>query len=113
MNLNELTIGELKQLKNLIGGECAESHPYTIGDNWFIRTVTHHLVGEIKSVGKQEIVLRGGTVMWVADDGRFTEAISKSVFAETEVYGVNDVIVGRGSVIDATRISEKAQVKQK
>lgn len=90
----------------------ADFNPFTIGDTWFIRTVTHHLVGELKAVGVQELVLKGGTVMWVADDGRFTQAISKGEFNETEVYGDQDVIVGRGSIIDATRLKINIKVVQ-
>jgi hypothetical protein len=116
MKIDELTIGEAKELAAMFG-KCETAkigpQPYTIGDTWFIRTVTYHLVGELKAVYPQELVLKGGTVMWVADDGRFTDAISKGTFNETEIYGDQDVVVGRGSITDATRMKINIKVVQK
>jgi hypothetical protein len=116
MKIDELTIGEAKELAAMFQ-KCEvtkqDFNPFTIGDTWFIRTVTHHLVGEMKAVGPQELVLKGGTVMWVADDGRFKDAIEKGVFNETEPYGDQDVIIGRGSIIDATRLKVNIKVVQK
>lgn len=86
---------------------------YPIGKTMFIRTVTHHLVGVVKAVGKTELLLKGGTVMWVADDGRFTQAVETGSFSETEAYAKNDVVVGRGSIIDATVLVTSCEVKQK
>jgi len=115
-SIDELTIGEAKELANIFN-KCeavkVDFNPWTIGDTWFIRTVTHHLVGEMKAVGTQELVLKGGTVMWIADDGRFAPAIATGKFSETEPYGDQDVIVGRGSVIDATILKVNIKVGQK
>jgi hypothetical protein len=116
MDLNSLTIGEANELANMFN-KCeavkADFNPFTVGDTWFIRTVTMHLVGELKTVGQQELVLKGGTVMWVADSGRFTNAIAKGSFNETEVYGDQDVVVGRGAIVDATRMKINIKVVQK
>jgi hypothetical protein len=115
MKIDDLTIGEAKELAGMFGKCAATSQDahWSIGDTFFIRTVTYHLVGELKTVTPQELVLKGGTVMWVADDGRFTEAMSKGVFAETEIYGDQDVIVGRGSITDAMRLKVNIKVVQK
>lgn len=72
-----------------------------IGKRVFFRAVTYHLIGVLKAVTDQECILEGGTVMWVADDGRFTECFTKGP-VETEVYGYKDVGVGRGSLVDWT-----------
>lgn len=82
-----------------------QDHPYTIGKPWFFRTVTHHLTGIVEWVGEHEILLKGGTVRWIASDGRFSDAISTLTFSETEIYGQQSVVVGRGSIIDATELS--------
>jgi len=116
MKIDDMTIGEAKELANMFNkceAEKVDFNPFTIGDTWFIRTVTMHLVGEVKFVGQQELVLKGGTVMWIADSGRFTDAISKGSFSETEVYGDQDVIVGRGAIVDATRMKININVVQK
>ena len=73
---------------------------FPVGRTVFIRTVTHHLVGQVQAVGPQEIVFKTGTVMWVADDGRFTEAMRTGIFSETEVYDIETPFVGRDAIID-------------
>ena len=70
------------------------------GSTVFIRTVTHHLVGEIAAVGKTEIVFKTGTVMWIADSGRFTQALKTGVFIESEIYDMENPFIGRGSIVD-------------
>ncbi|MBP7563010.1 MAG: hypothetical protein KA886_04400 [Candidatus Cloacimonetes bacterium] len=101
---------EKKVVKKVV--RKARHTPFPIGKKMFFRTVTYHLAGEVKSVGDKEIILKGGTVIWVADSGRFTGAIGTSNFSETEVYGKNDVVIGRGAIVDASVIS-KIEVKQK
>jgi len=116
--IDDLTIGDLRKLSSIVASMFDKPtdntfNPYTIGDNWFFRTVTHHLSGEILSVGPQEIVLKGGTVCWIADDGRFSDLFIKGEPSEKEPYGTQDVVVGRGSIIDATRLKVNIQVVQK
>ena len=78
-------------------------HPYAIGKNYFIRTVTHHLIGQLVAVLPQELVLKRAA--WVADDGRFADALKTSTFAEVEPFPDGaEVIVGRASLIDAVQI---------
>ena len=114
MNINELTIGQAKELSTMLNGQAKEeNNPYTIGKWWFFRTVTHHLSGIVKSVGEQEIVLEGGTVCWIADDGRFTEFLKTGTPNESEIYGENDVIIGRGSIVDATELKIHIDVAQR
>ena len=74
------------------------SHPYEIGKNYFIRTVTHHLTGKLIRVTDQELVLDDAA--WIADDGRFHIALKDGVLNEIEPFP-GQVIVGRGSLIDA------------
>ena len=105
MNINELTIGQAKEVSALVN-DCVD-HPYKIGENYFIRTVTYAASGKLVSVGKQEIVLRDAC--WIADTGRFGEQWRKgadAMFKEVEPFPDEDVILGRGAVIDAVRIEE-------
>lgn len=78
--------------------------PWKIGENYFIRTVTHHLTGRLVAVHPIELVLEDAA--WIADDGRFADALAKNAFAEVEPFPDGEVIVGRTSVIDATQISK-------
>jgi hypothetical protein len=77
--------------------------PWNIGSNYFIRTVTNHYTGKLIAVYATELVLVDAA--WIADDGRFMQAISSGSFSEVEPYpdGIN-VAIGRGSIIDACEI---------
>lgn len=108
MNLDELTFGQIKQLKCLLlPSEPQESQticdsPWEVGENYLVRTVTMAISGKLKSVGQQELVF--SEAAWIADTGRFSEALEdQDKFNEVEPFK-NDVIVGRGSIVDATKI---------
>jgi len=76
--------------------ECA---PWQIGKNYFIRTVTHHYTGKLASVHEHELVLTDAA--WIADDGRFMQAVASGEFKEIEPYPDGPVIIGRGAILDA------------
>lgn len=77
--------------------------PWEIGKKYFIRTVTMHLTGELIHVSRQELVIKDAA--WIADSGRFNETL-KDINKASEVEPFqNNVIVGRGSIIDATAIA--------
>mgnify|MGYP003335140602 FL=1 len=85
----------------------AQSHPYIVGENYLIRTVTMTLTGKLIGVGAKELVLESAA--WIADTGRFSQSIADpkaSLFNEVEPFpDGKQVIVGRGSIIDAVQIS--------
>ena len=78
--------------------------PYEVGKNYFIRTVTHYLTGRIVEVGTMEIVIEEAA--WIADTGRYADAIREANFIEVEPYPEGLVIIGRGAVIDAVQITK-------
>lgn len=105
-NIESMTIGEARQIAALFHQPQpeADSTAFKIGENYFIRTVTHHHTGKVVAVNRQEIVLENAA--WIADDGRLTEALKTGDFNEVEMFPVGArVIVGRGSLIDACQIS--------
>jgi len=106
MNINELTIGEAKELAAMFQQQSpnGKPHPWKVGKAYLIRTVTMALTGNLKAVHDQELVLTDAA--WIADTGRFADAVSKAEFGEVEPFPDGDVIVGRGSVIDATIINK-------
>lgn len=73
--------------------------PLCVGNAVFIRTVTHHYTGKIVEMSPAEIVLVNAA--WIADDGRFSECVSKGTAAEIEPYK-NPVSINRGAVLDVT-----------
>ena len=77
--------------------------PYVIGGLYQIRTVTHIVTGKVLEVGEAEIVL--AEAAWIADTGRFTQAVEKAQYDEVEPYPADKkLIVGRLTVVDAVEI---------
>lgn len=56
-----------------------------VGKKLFIRTVTFHLVGEVEEVMGQFVKLKDAS--WVADSGRFGNAIAQGTLNEVEYVG--------------------------
>jgi len=81
-------------------------HPYTIGQNYFIRTVTMYYVGTVVRVLPQELVLENA--VWVADTGPFHEAMTTGKLLVVEPFGKGEVIIGRGAIVDASRWMHQA-----
>lgn len=109
INIEELTIKQIREVAALVscGNKSstvdASIFPYRLGKNYFIRTVTHHHTGQLVAVTEHELVLEKAA--WIADDGRFTQALATSTFSEVEMFPAGrQVIVGRGSVVDAVEI---------
>ena len=56
-----------------------------IGKKFFFRTVTYHLVGRVEKIIGQIIEL--STASWVAESGRFMQAIKEGKLNEVEPVG--------------------------
>lgn len=100
MELDKLTLGEIRSMQSLLAGNqsCNDTH-WEIGKNYFIRTVTHHYTGRLVAVTRYELVMED--VDWIADDGRFSEAMKTGNYNEVEPFPDGRVLIGRGSIIDA------------
>jgi hypothetical protein len=103
MNIDLLTIGELREINALLGKQTQNDQPYKIGANYFLRTVTHHHTGRLVQVTQQELVLEDAA--WIAEDGKFSDALKKCEFSEVEMFPKGRVIVGRAAIIDATELT--------
>ena len=92
----------LKELLDLVK-PGSDPGPWEIGGIYLIRTVTMIDTGRLVAVSPQELVLEDAA--WIADTGRFSDSLKKAEFVEVEPFPDGRVIVGRGSVIDAVKIS--------
>ena len=104
MNLDGLTLGQIKELNHLLNGktEASKPNPFEIGKKYLIRTVTMIQTGELKEKCGDFLVLKDAS--WIADTGRFSESLeNQENFKEVEPFK-NDVIVNLGSIVDATEI---------
>ena len=99
MKIEDMKLGDVLKLADQFGAKNSDDSHWEIGENYFIRTVTHHLTGRLFSVTPSELVLVDAA--WIADDGRFNEALRTGKLNEVEPFPAGRVIVGRGSLIDA------------
>jgi hypothetical protein len=84
---------------------------WKIGKTYFIRTVTFHYTGVLVSVHAKEIVMKD--VAWIADDGRFADALKNWDFNEVEPYPDGEVLISRGAILDAYACDHKPPRIQK
>jgi len=98
--LQDMKVSDLMQLIDILkGNNNSQFCPWEIGKSYFIRTVTMHLIGKLKIVSDKEMVLTDAS--WIADSGRFHNALKSGSLDEIEPF-VDDVIINRDSIIDAT-----------
>lgn len=88
---NEALKTELEELKEELGstetGESLTSKvPFKVGKKYFIRTVTYFVTGKVKKIAGGFLVLEDAA--WIADTGRFNEAINKGALSEVEPVNV-------------------------
>ena len=68
-----------------------------VGQKWFFRTVTYHLVGKItKRIGN---FFQLEEASWIADSGRFMNFIKNGDASEVEPVG--KVLVNMNTIVDA------------
>jgi hypothetical protein len=96
--IDNLKLKEIKELLSIVGGSAAKTElPFKIGEKVFIRTVTHYLTGQIKDIVGKFLVLKDAA--WIADSGRFTQAIEEGRLNEVEPV-TSDVRVNTDSIVD-------------
>ena len=78
----DLTVQDLKALLQTPTWEGTKDNGFRIGQKLFMRTVTYHLTGEIIAVDGDFLTLKDAA--WIADSGRFSDAIRTCEFAEVE-----------------------------
>lgn len=90
---------ELQTIKPIYEGEF---QPFEIGAIYLIRTVTMIDVGRVIAASKQYIILEDAA--WIADTGRFADALKSCKFNETEPFPDGQVILSAGAIIDAVKV---------
>jgi hypothetical protein len=77
--------------------------PWKVGEVYHVRTVTFAIAGALAWVGDKELLFRKAS--WIADSGRFSNYLNGNTDDRLEVEPFpKEVIVNRGSVVDATII---------
>lgn len=108
IDIQNLTLGQINEIKGLT--TQSGSHPYRIGKNYFIRTVTYFFTGKLVEVHPFELVIED--VSWIPDTGRYSDSFKTGEHNEVEPVD-GRVIVGRYSIIDFTEWNNPLPRKQK
>jgi len=90
--------------------EAEPDHPYEVGKCYFVRCVTMYYVGRMVRVTSQELVMTD--VSWVVDTGRFSGSLRTGLLSELVPFPVGEVIVGRGTVIEASEWNHELSEKE-
>lgn len=116
----KLTIGEAKkklqeyeELANFLGKEKVSvtgDHPYPVGKNVFIRTVTMAYTGKLVEVYPGELILEDAA--WIPDTGRFATFLEKGTPDEVEPFP-DKAIIPRGAIVDVSEWKHPLPRKQK
>jgi hypothetical protein len=112
VDIDTLTIKEARQIANLFAIEktVAALHvPFEVGKAYLIRTVTMAWTGRVTAIYPEFLTMEDGA--WIADTGRYHEAIAQGVFSEVEPAG--NVIIGIGSIVDAIEWKHDLPMKVK
>jgi len=100
---------EINGVKYIPESEChelpqsEENGPWKVGLIYHIRTVTFAIAGRLAWVGPNELLLSKAS--WISDSGRFSDYLKGNADSNLEVEPYHsEVIIGRGSVVDASLI---------
>ena len=104
MNIEDLTLKQIREISEMGLLQRTGDSAWEIGKIYLIRTVTMIDTGRVVEVTDQEIVLEDAA--WIADTGRFSDALKSVAFKEVEPFPDGRVVIGRGAVIDAVQIKE-------
>ena len=74
------------------------THSIELGKTYLFRTVTYHFIGKVKDVTDTDVVFDGPSC-WLADSGRFGDAIAKGSISEGEALP-DGWAMARGGLID-------------
>jgi len=98
----EVSIDELKFLLTKEPQITERDSWVNVGENYFIRTVTHYYLGRVTRVTPYEIVLSDAA--WIGDTGRFSDFLKngRTDTMEVEPY-LEPVAVSRAAVVDIAR----------
>ena len=102
---------DLEKVKKLLGDDFKKINTYEdmIGRKFFFRTVTYHMTGEVKKIVGRFAYLKNAA--WIADSGRFSQAIKNGTLDEVEPVG--DAFINLDTVVDFFKWSHPLPLDQK
>lgn len=107
---NEDLKEQLEEKDSCVDDTSPTQTPFSIGKKYFIRTVTYHVTGKVKKIKGGFLVLTDAA--WIADSGRFRQAIVDGILNEVEPVDV-EMYVNINSITDAFVWKHKLPREQK
>lgn len=113
MNINDLTIGQAREIVRAFNqGAESKTTALEIGKCYLIRTVTMMYTGRLIGMTDEDFILEDAA--WIADSGRYSDALAKGVSALNDVEPYpNLVYVARASRVDAAEWNHPLPREQK
>jgi hypothetical protein len=96
LEVSEEILQKIKDQFGLDNFKEINSYEDLVGGKFFFRTVTYHSIGEVKKIVGRFAYLENAS--WVADSGRFMNAIKDGTLNEVEPVG--DAFVNLDTVVD-------------
>lgn len=98
IEISEETWDKIKDQVQAEGGKEINTYEDMVGGKFFFRTVTYHVVGEVKKMVGRFAYLKEAS--WVADTGRFSDFIKNGVQSSSEIEPVGEQFVNLDTVVD-------------
>jgi len=96
IEISDETFEKLKDQLLADGGKEVNTYEDLVGGKYYFRTVTYHSVGEVKKIVGKFAYLKNAS--WIADSGRFMNAIKDGTLDEVEPVG--DAFVNLDALVD-------------
>ncbi len=100
MNIEELTLGQLREIQSITIGASAQCpSQYPVGKNVIVRTVTMIYTGRLEKVTASDLVLVDCS--WIPETDRFMQFVAEGKVNECEPYPDGlPVFINRGALLD-------------
>jgi hypothetical protein len=113
MNINDLTLGQIRELQSIIVAESAQHlSNYPVGKNVIVRTVTMIYTGRLQEVTATDLVLVDCS--WIPETERFMQFVANGAVKECEPYPEGlPVYINRGALLDMCELKAELPRSQK
>jgi hypothetical protein len=113
MNIEELTLGQIRGLQSIsIGASAQCPSQYPVGKNVIVRTVTMIYTGRLEKVTASDLVLVDCS--WIPETDRFMQFVSEGKVKECEPYPDGlAVFINRGALLDMCELRKELPRSQK
>lgn len=117
MNIEELTLKQIREIQSLvIGGSSSSSpsvlHPYPLGKNVIVRTVTMIYTGRLVDVTNTDFVLIDCS--WIPETDRYMTFVAEGKAKEVEPYPEGlPVYINRGALMDMCELRSELPRSQR